>query len=630
MDNSSIIKKSHQRSQDYGVESNLCFPRHFLTSDELESEKEKNKTLIEIAEPFLVQLYEVVKGSGFFINLTDSKGCILIILGDEDILMEAKKLKMVPGAFMNESSIGTNSMALAIKEKQAVQVTSKEHFISAYHRWTCSAAPIMYQQKVEGCINMTGFAKNVHPHSLGMVISAARAIENKLSVLDSLQQLETSNQFAFAMMNNLTFGVFAITIQDKIEWVNDTACRILNTRRTELIKRDMTEILPDWKRICRVILHGLLFQDEQASFQIPGIKERFLVNAYVIKGIGNSMHGYLLSFRQFSRVVKLIKKYAGFHTKFTFDNVFAFSPAMATVVKQAQMAARNPSTVLLSGESGTGKEVIAQSIHNASMRKEAPFIAVNCGAITETLIESELFGYEEGAFTGARKGGAPGKFELANHGTLFLDEIGEMPPDMQVRLLRSIQEGTVTRIGGKQEIKLDVRIIAATNKNLEAEISAGKFRLDLFYRLNVIHLEIPPLHERMEDILPMARFFATVKAEKIGRPMPRISPEFEQLLLSHPWAGNVRELENVMERFVVMDGDFSFLNGSDNTTPKDPGKMTVLSLSGRHGKTLQEIENDAILACLKSHNNNMSKTARTLGISRNTLYQKLKKIPGVK
>lgn len=625
-DKSDSIRKSHKRSKGFGVQSSHLFPRYQLSESELKIQLKKNENLLRVSDPFLHQLFDIVKGSGFFINLTDSKGCILSIYGDKDIMEEADKLKMVVGAYMNESSIGTNSMGLVLNEKKPIQITSKEHFISAYHKWTCSAAPIKYNGEILGCINMTGFAKNVHPHSLGMVVSAAKAIENKLNEKQSMLQLETSNQFAFAMMNNLTFGVMAITIQDKIEWVNDTACRMIVTRRTDIIQKDITDILPDWKRICRIILNELLFIDEPANFNIPHIKERFLFNAYVIRGENNSMHGYLITFRQFSRIVNLIKKYSGYHTRFTFDSMFALSPAMTKLKQQAQKVATKPSTVLLSGESGTGKEVVAQSIHNASLCKDAPFIALNCGALAESLIESELFGYEDGAFTGAKKGGSPGKFELANHGTLFLDEIGEMPADMQVRLLRSIQEGSVTRIGGKKEIELDVRIIAATNKNLEEEIKNGNFRLDLYYRLNVIHLKIPPLRRRKEDILPMARFFALQKAEKTGRPMPFISNEFENLMIAYNWPGNVRELENVMERFVVMEGDYSFLEGSKNKASIKKETITDSNNSDLNGKSLSEIESIAILKCLKSHNNNMSKVSKILGISRNTLYQKLKRI----
>lgn len=617
------IRKSHERSQEFGVQSSHIFPRHQLSETELKTHLKKNDNLLKIAEPFLHQLYDIVNGSGFFINLTDSNGCILSIYGDQEVLEEARKQKMVVGAYMNESSIGTNSMGLVLNEKKPVQVTSQEHFISAYYKWTCSAAPIKYNGKILGCINMTGYAKNVHPHSLGMVVSAAKAIENKLKEKHSIQLLETSNQFAFAMMNNLSFGVMAITIEDKIEWVNDTACRMINTRRTDLIQKEITDILPDWKRICRIVLNELLFIDEPAIFDIAHIKERFLFSAYIIRGENSKMYGYLITFRQFSRVVNLIKKYSGYQTRFSFDSMFALSPAMLKLKQQAQKIAKESSTVLLSGESGTGKEVVAQSIHNASLRKGAPFIALNCGALAESLIESELFGYEDGAFTGAKRGGAPGKFELANHGTLFLDEIGEMPADMQVRLLRSIQEGSVTRIGGEKEIKLDVRIIAATNKNLEEEIKQGNFRLDLYYRLNVIHLKIPPLRKRKDDILPMARFFALQKAEKTRRPMPFISKEFEDFLLNSKWQGNVRELENVIERFVVMEGDYSFMDTSKSKTAVKNESGTNIDMQG---KSLSEIENIAIINCLKLHNNNMSQAAKTLGVSRNTLYQKLRKI----
>lgn len=617
------IDNSHRRSKELGVLKSRLYPSHQLSQEDLDRQLKVHYNLLKIADAFLGKLYNSVKGSGFFINLTDDKGCILLIIGDEDILNEAKKLQMVKGAFMDESSIGTNSMGIVIHEGKAVQITASEHFISAYHKWTCSAAPIKIDNEVIACINMTGFANNVHPHSLGMVISAANAIENILLEQSSLQKLETANQFAFAMMNNLTFGVLAINIKDEIEWVNDTACRMINTRRMSLVHQVIMDILPDWLRIKRIILNELEFLDEPVNFNISHISERFLFNAYVIRGEGNNMHGYLITFRQFSHLVSLIKKYKGFHTKFTFDMMFAKSPIMKKLKSDAMRVATKSSTVLLSGESGTGKEVVAQSIHNASLCKNSPFIAINCGAISESLIESELFGYEEGAFTGARKGGALGKFELANHGTLFLDEIGDMPHDMQVKLLRSIQESCITRIGGTKEIKLDVRIIAATNKNLEEEVKQGRFRLDLYYRLDVIHLNIPALRNRKEDILPMARYFSAIKAEKSGHPMPRIDKVFEQFLLSYYWPGNVRELENFMERFVVMDGDYSFIINvsTDNTKQKN----TVLEniVPNYEDKTLAEIEKDAIIASLKTYNNNMSKTAKMLGISRNTLYQKI-------
>ncbi|HKK59588.1 MAG TPA: sigma 54-interacting transcriptional regulator [Salinivirga sp.] len=626
MDNSNLIGSSHERSQTYGVPISRKYPENRLSEDDFEARLKENDELISHASYIILQLYKTVAGSGFFINVTDAQGCILTIKGDDEVMREAEKMQMVAGAYMNEASIGTNSMGLAIHERKPVQVTAQEHFISAYHNWTCSAAPIMLDDQVIGCINMTGHADLVHSHTLGMVISAAHAIENRISQQQVLQKLETSNQFAFAMMNNLAFGVMAINISDEVEWVNDTACRLINIRRTNLLSKDVNALMTDWRRIKRIILNELKFIDEHTSFNIPDINEQFLFNAYVIRGENSAMHGYLLTFRPFSRIVDLIRKYQNHHTRFSFDNIVAESPSMRQLVENAQQVATKPSTILLSGESGTGKEVLAQSIHNASLRKDGPFIALNCGAIASTLIESELFGYEEGAFTGAKKGGAPGKFELANHGTLFLDEVGDMPLDMQVKLLRCIQEGYVTRVGGKKEIRVDVRIIAASNKNLQQEIEKENFRLDLYYRLNVINLHVPALRDRKADILHMARFFAAQKAEKMGKPMPFIDSRVSRFLENYSWPGNVRELENMMERFVVLDGNMDSLLNQNNTASE---QMPIAAVQNTNQsftpQTLAEIEKNAIVSCLKTYDFNISKVAKVLNVSRNTLYLKIKK-----
>ena len=626
MDNSNLIGSSHERSQTYGVPISRKYPENRLSEDDFEARLKENDELISHASYIILQLYKTVAGSGFFINVTDAQGCILTIKGDDEVMREAEKMQMVAGAYMNEASIGTNSMGLAIHERKPVQVTAQEHFISAYHNWTCSAAPIMLDDQVIGCINMTGHADLVHSHTLGMVISAAHAIENRISQQQVLQKLETSNQFAFAMMNNLAFGVMAINISDEVEWVNDTACRLINIRRTDLLSKDVNALMTDWRRIKRIILNELKFIDEHTSFNIPEINEQFLFNAYVIRGENSAMHGYLLTFRPFSRIVDLIRKYQNHHTRFSFDNIVAESPSMRQLVENAQQVATKPSTILLSGESGTGKEVLAQSIHNASLRKDGPFIALNCGAIASTLIESELFGYEEGAFTGAKKGGAPGKFELANHGTLFLDEVGDMPLDMQVKLLRCIQEGYVTRVGGKKEMRVDVRIIAASNKNLQLEIEKENFRLDLYYRLNVINLHVPALRDRKADIMHMARFFAAQKAEKMGKPMPFIDSRVSRFLENYSWPGNVRELENMMERFVVLDGNMDSLLNQNNTASE---QMPIAAVQNTNQsftpQTLAEIEKNAIVSCLKTYDFNISKVAKVLNVSRNTLYLKIKK-----
>ena len=220
------------------------------------------------------------------------------------------------------------------------------------------------------------------------------------------------------------------------------------------------------------------------------------------------------------------------------------------IIDYAKKIADSKSTVLITGESGTGKEVFAQAIHNYGIRKDEPFIAVNCGAIPRTLIESELFGYEDGAFTGAKKGGNVGKFEIADGGTIFLDEIGEMPIDMQIKLLRVIEEGVITRIGSSIEIPIDVRIIAATNKNLKDEVERGNFRKDLYYRLNVLPIYLPPLRERREDIPEFINYYMEKTSKKLNKQSVNISEEYMKYLIDYDWPGNVRELENVIELMI--------------------------------------------------------------------------------
>jgi transcriptional regulator with PAS, ATPase and Fis domain len=311
--------------------------------------------------------------------------------------------------------------------------------------------------------------------------------------------------------------------------------------------------------------------------------------------------------------------------RFTFSDIIAKSPVMRQLVDYAKIISDSPSTVLIEGESGTGKEVFAQSIHNASSRSRMNFVAINCAAIPDNLIESELFGYSDGAFTGAKKGGLPGKFELAHKGTLFLDEIGEMSTEMQAKLLRAIQEGAITRIGGNKNIKVDVRLIAASNKDLKHEIEKETFRLDLFYRLSVIPIKIPPLRERKEDLPSLMRLFLKAKSKKLNKPLPQIRYTLLQELLDYTWPGNIRELENYIEQLVNLSSDkslqtYKHATQSPNIIPAPEKKVAGPPIS------LAQMEQLLIRETLDYYSNNISKTAQSLGISRNTLYQKLKRM----
>jgi DNA-binding NtrC family response regulator len=301
------------------------------------------------------------------------------------------------------------------------------------------------------------------------------------------------------------------------------------------------------------------------------------------------------------------------------DNVIAESPAMRHLLEEIAIVAPTSSRVLITGESGVGKEVVARLIHQNSPRLDGPLVTVNCAAVPETLIESELFGHEKGSFTGAINQRI-GRFEQAIGGTLLLDEIGELPPQVQVKLLRVLQEGVFNRIGSNGEIRTDARILAASNRNLETEVRAGRFREDLFYRLNVFELYIPPLRERPEDILPLARFFM----KQHGNNSARLTPAVTAMLTAWPWPGNVRELQNALERAALLaQGGVILPEHLPRKLQEAAGTKGAKTGGGEDGKRMQDVERCTILQTLHEHGNNRTETALALGISRRALLYKL-------
>ncbi|MBW2412280.1 MAG: sigma 54-interacting transcriptional regulator [Deltaproteobacteria bacterium] len=312
-------------------------------------------------------------------------------------------------------------------------------------------------------------------------------------------------------------------------------------------------------------------------------------------------------------------------TRYTFDSIFGKSEAIKKLKREALRASANQFPVLISGESGTGKELFAQAIHHASPRRPHPFVRINCAAIPRDLLESELFGYDKGAFTGAGPSGKPGKFELAQNGSIFLDEIGDLPIEMQPKLLRAIEDKQFERVGGTRIIQSDFRVIAATNQNLEEMISDGRFRKDLFYRLNVIPLHIPPLRQRKGDIIPIARHLLISMAQEANLVQINIGKEAEKALRNYEWPGNVRELSNVLERVIsALEGETIHLQDLPfyiYGSRKKSHKGNPSSLKEVYAKT----EKEAIRYALKETNNNKARAAKILGIHRTLLYKKMKK-----
>ncbi|RHW65419.1 PAS domain-containing protein [Clostridium botulinum] len=623
-----IIKKSHERSVYFGIEENRVFPKKILKGKEITNNIEKNKSFLKVASPFIDILYDFLKGSEFFIILTDKEGCILKIIGDKEVMDIANNLNMVVGAFMSENSIGTNAMGTAIKEDIPIQISEREHFIKAYHRWTCSAAPIHdINGDIIGCLNLTGDRDRVHSHTLGLVVAAVKSIENQINVDNTNKKLLETYQYMNTIVDSISSGIYVVDFRGKIKTINKAACNILGIEDKDVLDKNVENILPNWHHIFERIKNGKPYEDKEAVLNDKLIKGRYNVSATPIQ-IENKIIGMVIVFKEIKTVLDLVNKYSGMRAVYNFEDIIGESKEIKKVINYAKSISSSPSTVLIEGESGTGKELLAQSIHNYGDRRENSFIALNCGAIPKSLIESELFGYEDGAFTGARRGGHAGKFELANGGTLFLDEIGEMPLDMQVSLLRVLQEGYVTRVGGDKVIPVDVRIIAATNKDLKKEVEKGTFRQDLYYRLSVIPIKLPPIRERKGDLPILIKYFFRIKSIKLNKPMPHIKEDIYHNMLQYNWPGNIRELENFIENIVNLRGDSSFILEEDFKNIEDKHNFhenNIELLYSNKIRTIEEIEKEAIINTVNEYNRNMSQSAKALGITRATLYSKLKK-----
>lgn len=591
-----------------------------LNQDELEAKKIAMKELIDISLPVMDNLYRFVKNSGFIVALADNSGILLEVMGDPEVQQSAERGHFVPGADWSEEIAGTNAIGTVIKTGEPLQVFGCEHFCLVSQQWTCSSAPIRDPDyNIIGVLDMTGTYEKVHSHTLGMVVAAVYAIENQILVRKALKDLEIANNYKNTIIESISEGLLAVDPKGLVSHLNMAAARILSRKPEEIINQPFNLVLGEKnKAVLNTITGQRYVTDQEVNIYNSNGKATCLITSRPI-GINNKNEGTVILFNEIARARKLVQHMSGSEAKLTFSDIIGQNEAFLNTVRLAKAISGSTSNVLLLGESGTGKDMFAQAIHNGSMRSNGPFVAINCGAIPRELITSELFGYEEGAFTGAKRGGKPGKFELANGGTIFLDEIGEMPLQLQTILLRVLEQKTITRIGGHDVIPVDVRIIAATNKDLGTEVSKGIFRQDLYYRLNVVRIDMVPLRERKEDIFLLANYFLEQLRLKLNKEqLVRIDQRAMETLTGYHWPGNVRELQNVLERAVnISQGDTLTVDDLPSELKLSKPKETFLSM--------ELYEREMIRNLLELHRGNITRVANELGIARTTLYRKMSK-----
>lgn len=411
--------------------------------------------------------------------------------------------------------------------------------------------PILMDDRAEGVISIVTFDPdkrneliNNKDDYLNFIKKMADLISSKIKEQRTFQQLLQKTRELEVIINSVDDGILSMDMKGNIIYANTTAKMLFHL--DEGFKAKNIKEYFDSGEIYDSIVNKYEVKDLEESFNLKGKKVTFLVQSKLIK-VDNRHLGIIFTFKNLKRVQKSVYKTLENSRQLTFSLIIGESPKLLKAKKEAKIAAKSHSTVLLMGESGTGKELFARAIHNESPRKNQSFVPINCAAIPDTLLESELFGYEKGAFTGADKRGKPGKFELADKGTIFLDEIGDMPLYLQSKLLRVIQEKKVYRIGGLKPVEVDVRIIAATNKDLSHMVEKGNFRPDLYYRLNVIPIIIPPLRERKEDLAPLMNYFLQKYNRIMKKNILGFAPDVIDLFYNYSWPGNIRELENLIE-----------------------------------------------------------------------------------
>jgi len=489
--------------------------------------------------------------------------------------------------------------------------------------------PILHEGELLGIIGLIAFNEEqrnrIYDDYKSLIVFLSKLGEllaGNLQYTNTIKELTIQGQEIKMIVDGLENGIICIDDEGRIKFTNSKIEKLLKVKGSKLINKSIYSIMPEIKTYENSNV------PVETKIDVEGKRKSFIVKTIPVT-LENKRVSSIMEINETSNMVANAYRLIEGTSNISFDHIIGDSPNIVEVKDIARKVASSKSTVLLTGESGTGKELFARAIHYASNRSHLPFVAINCASIPDNLLESELFGYEGGAFTGANRQGQMGKLELANGGTLFLDEIGDLPLHLQPKLLRVLQDGQFMRLGGKEFISVDFRLIAATNRDLKEMIKNGEFREDLYYRLNVIPIHIPPLRERIEDIDKLSEYLLNKYCYKLGVKRKRFSKDVKEAFYEYQWPGNVRELENVVEYLVniVKEEEIKLENLPNNM--KD-----YIDKSNRMGNTcklkdmMDSYERDILVSYLKAYGSgteDKKKIAHLLGINLSTLYRKLSK-----
>lgn len=614
------IQRSWERCIETGLAVNLRPETEPAATHQLNELRERNSRLLTQAQPEMESLYSHIASTQSMVILSDADGTIIHALGDQDFMSKAQRVALQPGVSWREDISGTNAIGTALIEKNPIFVMGGEHYFEENAFLNCSASPILDPHgSVIGVLDLSGDHRQPQEHTMALVRMSALMIENRLFnagfATDVTIRFHTRPEF----IGTLWEGIAVFSPDGKLLAINRTGAfqlgldeqKINGIEFDSLFEVNLAKFLDVARRSLSsksmlVLKNGLRLHAKAD----PGMHTL----ATAISMPSNGQDKYQPTVEQLQAA------------EMPLDRLDTGDSMLRKTLVRARKALGHDIPVLIEGETGTGKELLAKAIHESGQRKHGAFVAINCASIPEGLIESELFGHEEGAFTGARRRGAVGRIQQAHGGTLFLDEVGEMPLALQARLLRVIQEREIVPLGSNKRIQVDISIIAATNQRLRTRVQQGEFREDLYYRLNGLRLTLPPLRERSD----LQALIQRILEENLGRNDIVIQPEVLDLLQRHPWRGNVRQLFNVLRSALVFmeDHELGIQHLPEDFFEEldDDSSVPQVSAMELNEASLPDTEAALIRRVLAAHHGNMTAAARQLGISRATIYRKSKRL----